>query len=220
MTEETKNEFPQRGAKDAIHTGIKTALSAIPVLGGSAAEIFAAVFVPPLEKRRDAFLQSLFERLQELESKIDGFKMESLKDNDRFISIVIHATQAAIRNHQEEKHKSLRNAVLNIAVGKIKEEIFDVLFIGLIESFTEWHILLLSKVGATYVPGMPAWKNAELCLPQLEEFPGLAEQLLTDLESHGLITINETLLQRGHQPPPVEVTMTGQQFLKFVQSPL
>jgi len=41
---------------DHAHMLIKAAISAIPVYGGPAAEIFSAIITPPLSKRRDKWI--------------------------------------------------------------------------------------------------------------------------------------------------------------------
>jgi hypothetical protein len=44
---------PKASMGDIAHTSTKAGLSAIPLVGGPAAEIFAAIITPPLTKRRD-----------------------------------------------------------------------------------------------------------------------------------------------------------------------
>ena len=51
--------------------------------------------------------------LQNLEEKVKGLTIDTLQDNDAFITTVMRATQSAIRNHQKEKLEALRNATLH-----------------------------------------------------------------------------------------------------------
>ncbi len=60
---------------------------------------------PPLEKRRNEWLDALGTRLVQLE-KEKGISLEDLKENDEFIDIVIQATQIALRSSQEEKKEA------------------------------------------------------------------------------------------------------------------
>lgn len=106
-------EKPKPDKKDVAHKAAKIVLSGIPWLGGPVAELFNTVIIPPLEKRRNKWIESIAEGLKELEEKVDDFKIENLKDNEMFITTVMHAKQVAIRNHQKEKLAALRNAVLN-----------------------------------------------------------------------------------------------------------
>ena len=63
------------------------------------------LITPPLEKRRNEWLDALGTRLVELE-KEKGISLEDLKENDEFIDIVIQATQIALRSSQEEKKEA------------------------------------------------------------------------------------------------------------------
>src|SRR5436309_15760455 len=101
---------------DTVHVVVKAGLSAIPVLGGPAAEIFAHIIVPPLTKRRDEWLQSIAEGLTALERRVDKFSFDSLATNDAFVTMLMEASQIAIRNHAKVKREALRNAVLNAAL--------------------------------------------------------------------------------------------------------
>ena len=82
MTED-KLQVPKKTKGDAAHAIAKAGLSAIPVIGGPAAELFQNVIQPPLEKRRIEWMQQVGEKLQELEE--NGLKMEDLKENEEFI---------------------------------------------------------------------------------------------------------------------------------------
>ncbi len=46
----------RRSAGDVVHAVTKAGLSAIPVAGGPAVELFQFVVQPPLEKRREAWM--------------------------------------------------------------------------------------------------------------------------------------------------------------------
>jgi hypothetical protein len=58
----------------------------------------------------------------------------------------MHATQAAIRNHQKEKLEALRNAVLNSAEKNALDEDIKLMFVSLIDTFTPWHLRILSSL--------------------------------------------------------------------------
>jgi hypothetical protein len=60
------------------------ALSAIPVVGGAAKELFNTVIAPPLAKRQAEWMESIAERLEMLEKQVAGFKIESLSTNSLF----------------------------------------------------------------------------------------------------------------------------------------
>ena len=55
MTDE-KLQVPERSMADAAHALVKAGLSAIPMVGGPAVELFQYVVQPPLERRREAWM--------------------------------------------------------------------------------------------------------------------------------------------------------------------
>ena len=69
---------------------------------------------------------------------------ESLKENPTFISVMLQASQAALRAHQEEKLTALRNSVLNAAAGVEIDEDLQAIFLNLIDTFTPWHLRVLA----------------------------------------------------------------------------
>ena len=87
-----RDKLPKATAGDAAHTIAKAGLSAIPVIGGPAAELFSTVIIPPLTRRREAWLQSLADGLEALEKKVDGFSVQSLANNEEFVTMVVEAS--------------------------------------------------------------------------------------------------------------------------------
>lgn len=132
---------PSKSAGDAARSIAKAGLSAIPVIGGPAVELFQNVVQPPLEKRRAIWMARVGEKLQELER--NGLDLESLQENEQFISAAMYASQLALRTHQEEKLTALRNAVTNIAIGQAPEEALQHLFLDFVDSLTEIHLRIL-----------------------------------------------------------------------------
>jgi hypothetical protein len=136
---------PKAGVSDAVHTGVKAALSliSIPGVGGLAAEGFSALITPPIEKRRDQWIESIVNRLRELEDKFESFSIQELSQNELFISVLIQASKVVISTHQEEKINSLKNAVLNAAEPKNIDDNKQLTFIKFIDDFTDQHIKTL-----------------------------------------------------------------------------
>lgn len=52
---------------DIIYATVKAGLGSIPVLGSAATELFGLVVTPPLDKRRQEWMNEVAERLKELE---------------------------------------------------------------------------------------------------------------------------------------------------------
>jgi hypothetical protein len=218
---------------DVGHTIAKAGLASIPVVGGAAAEIFSAIIVPPLSKRRDKWIISIAEGLKELEDEVKGFKAEELSKNDTFITTVTHATQAAIRNHQAEKLEALRNAVLNSALPNPISEDIQLIFLNFIDTLTPCHLRVLKffenprawgeKHGITY----PDWYTGSTSVALEHTFPELSgkrefyDLLVKDLFSRGLMntdSLHTTVTGRGMLDS--HTTAMGQQFISFITSPI
>ena len=74
---------------------------------------------------------------------VQGFNIENLKDDEPFVSAVMNASQAAMREHPRQKLDSLRDAVLNVARGPDLSEDEEVIFLFLMNQFTPWHLRIL-----------------------------------------------------------------------------
>lgn len=145
-----KIEVPEKSKGDTAHAIIKAGLSAIPIVGGPAAELFQNVVQPPLEKRRNKWVNQVGEKLKELEAK--GLNLEELQQNEQFISSVMHASQLALRTHQTVKLNALRNALVNIATGQGPEEAIQHMFLDFIDSLSEMHLRILKIFQAPVPP--------------------------------------------------------------------
>ncbi|WP_147869433.1 hypothetical protein [Stieleria maiorica] len=133
---------PKESSGDLAHAATRGALGAIPFGGTAAVEIFNRIVAPPLERRRDEWRRRVGERLDALEQsgKVD---VDSLHENDVFVTTLMHASHAAVRNHREEKLKALGNAVLNAALPEAIDEHLQQMFIHYVDEFTVWHIRIL-----------------------------------------------------------------------------
>lgn len=123
---------PKSESKDIAYTLVKAAVASIPVVGGAAAEIFQVVITPPLDRRRNAWMERIGNSLLILEQR-KVIDLEELQNNKIFASVLVQASQAAIRNHNEEKLKALQNAILNSAQGISIVEDFQVMFVRFID---------------------------------------------------------------------------------------
>ncbi|MBA7468120.1 hypothetical protein ES707_03361 [subsurface metagenome] len=221
MKKEMK-KLPKPSAGDSLHTAIKAGLSAIPGLGGPAAELFNNVIIPPLAKRRNEWLNSLAEALNELQKKIDGFKINELVSNDTFLSFLMQATQVAIRNHQKEKLKFLRDAVLNIAIQPPNEHIESVL-VSFLDIATPWHIKILKfysnpkaeveKANIKLESGDHLSHLVSKVFPELEKKEAFRLQVERDLLHYGLILPESAWYTE-------RTTNSGDELLKYLIDPI
>jgi hypothetical protein len=229
MSDEKKYQSPQPDKLDVAHALVRTALSTIPLVGGPAVELFAATVTPPLEHRRQEWMQEIGEALHKLEEE-RKINLDDLKNNPAFIDTILHASQAALRNSQEDKRQALRNAVLNAALPNPPEEAVQQIFIDLVDTFTAWHLRILRlfqdpslwfETHGLQLRGSSLALVLEAALPELRGRRSFYEQIWHDLYTRSLVTIeglhgmmtNQGLSQK-------RTTDMGEQFLRFIEEPL
>lgn len=217
-----KLQEPNRNKTDVAHAVVKAGLSAIPVVGGPAAELFQTVIQPPLEKRRAEWMAQVGEKLNELED--DGLKLEDLQENEEFISAVMHASQIALRTHQNEKLDALQNAILNVAKGQGPDEALQNVFLNLVDSYSELHLRILKLFQSpTPPPGMSMGGLSNVLehnIPELNGRREMYDQLWKDLYSRGLVSTEGLhVTMTGHGLGEKRTTETGDAFLRFIEEP-
>lgn len=215
-------DIPESSTGDSIHTLIRVGLSAIPIAGGPASELFAYVVLPPLTKRRDEWLQSIAEGLRALEDKVESFSVESLSQNEEFISMLLEASHIALRNHQKEKRESLRNAVLNTAL-QAPEEHAKLILMQFISVSTPWHLKVLkfyqspekyiNEADITAATGAYLSHYVQNVFKELEGNDAFRLQIERDLLHFGLILPEEAWYSS-------RTTNTGDKILELIASPI
>lgn len=216
---------PEETAGDKVYAVARAALSSVPLVGSAGAELMGLVLAPPLVKRRDEWLDSLATRLRDLEEKVQGFKVENLADNEAFVSATLQATQVALRTHEKEKLDALRNAVLNVAVGKMPDEGLRTIFLGLVEALTPVHLRLLAIVDDADEndPRLVLRAIRMESLRLRDEHGEIVAQLVRGLRDAGLVKAAE--IPPASRPEPEipfygVITAFGRAFLTFVSSPV
>lgn len=215
-----KLQVPESSKGDVAHAVAKAGLSAIPLVGGPAVELFQLLVQPPLERRREDWMRSVGERLEDLASK--GISLDSLRDNEQFISAVMHATQIALRTHETLKRDSLRNALVNIAIGQAPEEAIQHIFFELVDSLTELHIQILSVFQRPTPPsnlGMGGLVHVlEGAIPNLRGRRELYDKLWKDLYLRGLINTDSLhVTMSGQGLRQKRTTELADEFLSFIR---
>lgn len=215
-----KTPKPTKG--DAAHTIVKAGISAIPVVGGPGVELFQYLVQPPLDKRRAEWMEEVGEKLHELEER--GFDIESLSDNEGFISAVMHASQMAMRTHKDEKREALKNAVLNVAIGHSPGEALEHMFLDWIDSLSVLHLQVLKLFqNPTPPPNMSMGGLSsvlEYNMPQLRGHDSTYLQIWRDLYSRGLVnTDNMNMTMSGSGLGARRTTPLGDSFLSFITEP-
>jgi hypothetical protein len=190
-------------ARDYAHRAVRVGLGFIPVLGAVAAEIFDIAISTPAERRRDRWIIDVTEALAELAESQDGL-LERLGSDERFTTIVLQASSAAVRTHEEEKLCALRNAVLNAALAPSIHETEQQLFIQLVNDLTAWHLRVLQlfadwRRALSHYECRGSFRRSIVAMEyqEMTAHEHLVHQLTFDL-------VNRALLQPG-VPQPVGV---------------
>ncbi|MGN6656880.1 MAG: hypothetical protein ACTHJ9_16250 [Rhodanobacter sp.] len=215
-------EAPNASKGDIVHALAKAGLSAIPILGGPAAELFQLVIQPPLERRRAEWMAAIGEKLQELEDR--GVPLDDLAKNEEFISAVMHASNMALRTHQQEKLEALRNAVLNVAVGQAPDDALQHMFFRWIESLSPLHLRVLKLFQApTSQSGLSMGglnSVLEHNMPELRGKRHIYDQVWKDLYSSGLVnTENLHVTMSGNGLTAKRTSELGDAFIAFIAEP-
>lgn len=222
---------PPRGDRaDLLHRIERAAVASNPVTN-AIAEVLD-LLQSPLERRREEWFTLLWEAIRNLQSQVADLTDESLRDNEQFVTAVLHATQVALRSHQDEKREALRNAVLNVAVGTAPDEDQQLVFLHLIDVFTPWHLRLLRffqdprQVGESMGVQYPEWSMGgisnvlEHTYSELRGRREFYDQLVRELHDHGLLGIDGlhvTMTSSGMFAK--RTTGLGDQFVSFISAP-
>ena len=218
---EGREPFPQPSPLDRGHDAARALLSSLPGLGGPAATLLTLVLSPPLERRRTGWLNGLADRLARLEHTVEGLSLESLRDDENFITAATTATLIALRNHKAEKLEALQNAVVNVARGTESDTDLQAVFLSLVDYLTPLHMRLLrffqdprafdAKRWELPTPGIT---THDIVLAALPEIPPSAYDLLCgDLENRGLISLPRP---PGFGLTDERTTALGERFLRFI----
>ena len=239
MGEEKDKYIPPRpDAEDTKHGALKAVISAVPWIGGPAAEVFSMILAPPISRRRDEWMESVADGLRELEDKVEGFSIESLCGDESFVTTLMEASQIAVRNHQQEKLDSLRNAVLNSALPHAPRYDIQAMYLNAVDDFTPLHLRTLGFIAeqspwyfqenmraVDHLPPM----GLEEHFPELQQHPGLARMIVQDLATYGFvdrmcvrsgIVCSSELPKSDHYGTAASVVpYLGKQFLAFIKEP-
>lgn len=121
----------------------KAMIGSVPLVGSAASELLSLVISEPISKRRDEWMIKLYEELKTLEEVVNGFRIENLKYNEQFVTVVLNATQLAVRNHSEEKLSALKNACINTALKINTNEDKQLIFLKYVEELIPLDIKIL-----------------------------------------------------------------------------
>jgi hypothetical protein len=241
-----KLEPPKPSIRDHLHTGVRVGLAAVPDInvpdfgsipvGSIALELFNSTIQPPIQRRQQKWMEEVAQKLFELETN-GNVKIEDLKRNELFNSILIESTIVAMKTHNQQKREMLKTTVIHAALGITIDDDSAVLFIRYIEELTSRHILLLRQLHLHPEPLKTIKGYEELYKLFSEEVGSTVSKdafrfLCEDLATRGLIRISQdiddftdiyeasALLSDATNDnlPRIRVTILGNDFLAFVMT--
>lgn len=227
-------EPPKPDKWDNAHLLARAGIASIPLVGGAGLEFFNRVVAQPLERRRNAWMDTVAAGMRQLEES-QKCVIDDLPNNPAFIDTVMQATRAAVVTSQQEKWEALRNAVLNSAMPSAPEATIQAMFLNIIDSLTGLHIRVLdyivnfqqwhetrNKAPRYYSPLVPLWSIVADEFPELKDNETTALYILNDLQQRGLLEhppqhdMDITSLREGLPGRPHKL---AKEFLAFIREP-
>ncbi len=216
---------------EKAHRVARAAISAVPVMGGALVEAFSSLIEPPMARRKTEWMVQVTEAINKLYQK--GFVTEQdLQSNEKFFTTLVHASNVAIKNHEQEKLNALKNAVLNSALPDAPDDTLQQLFLNLIDSCTSWHIALLKLFQNPEIWAknnnhqFPSWSMGgltaviESAYPELGNEKDLYRLVWQELFRSGLLNtdgLGTTMSASGMLAK--RTTEIGDKFVKFISNP-
>ncbi|MBL8823790.1 MAG: hypothetical protein JNJ77_14470 [Planctomycetia bacterium] len=224
---------PKPEIRDTIHTLLRALISTIPIVGGPAVEIFNAILTPPIERRKNEWMCNVAQDLAQLQQNDDSLVDRIIAD-EKFVSVLLHATHVAIRNHQAEKLLALKTVVLNTAKGIDLNADLELLFIRYVDELSPSHLKVLEFLCSTERKVAHLIKYQQLYdefkkktnIDLSTDFFKLAcddlkarslVRVSSDLEDFpGLYVIQPLTAVSSNAKPTIIVTEIGHKFIDFV----
>ncbi|WPH22303.1 hypothetical protein [Variovorax paradoxus] len=216
MTESTFTP-PVPSGRDGAYAWAKVGLALIP----TANEILPMILQPPLERRRQAWMEAVGKRLLELEStgEVD---FEKLQQNEEFVSTVLQASAAAIKAHQQEKLDAFKNAVINVARGQAPEDALLHLFLNYVDQLSVFQIQMMQVMSnPTIPPGMSVGGLSHVLehnMPHARGKEPIYRKLWADLEARGLVQGNMGATMSAGGLQGNKNSDLGRRFLEFISA--
>jgi hypothetical protein len=222
-------KVPKQEAGDFAIAGLRAVAGSLPAVGAGATEFVNLFLRPPLERRRDKWMEEVAERLHKLESR--GIDLKALQNDERFIDTLMQATEVAKRNYQSEKWDALRNAIANSVGQTAPTESKRQMFLHFIDVLTVWHLKLLGffagpeeylrGVGKSLPQGgtgAPIRHGIEMAFPDLQGQHEFYDQIWNELRQRGLVVSEPPVGIVTFKSPGLgkQTTTFGDEFLNFI----
>ncbi len=212
-------EPPTGAVGDTAHLLGRAGLSLIPVLGGTAVEVFNALIQPPIEQRKNEWQVNVAETLKLLKERL--VKLEDLAKKDYFIDAVFQTSRIAIANNEKEKIEALKNALFNVGINDSPDRALQQIYFNYIDDFSGLHLKLLKlakslpeafKAGMSeFSPGSDFANFLDNNIPELKNKSDVRDVIWADLYSRKLVNFE------GLVPGKRLITTHGANFVLFIE---
>lgn len=210
---------PKQSSSDLAYHAVAAGVSAVPFVGGSAAELVQYWLAPPLTKRQQTWYEQVAEAIRSLQSQ------SVPTDSDEFVTAVVQASRIAMGTHLDAKLIMLKAAIVHAALPHHPSDIITMRFLRFVEELDPEHFALLAYLRdptghferngiakpSIYSGGTGSvFKEAQIPIQHLEiVLRDLGERALADAG-----TWNTMMTESGAWAP--RTTSLGNQLLDFV----
>lgn len=192
---------------------------------------FQQLVVPGIQKRQQAWQESVAEKINELDARGE-VDIDKLQDDPAFLDVLATATRVAMTTSNAAKREALRAAIANVATGDAPDESTRMMFLHYVEILTESHIQILKffdnppgwfTTAKLHQPQFHLTSNLEhvltLAMPVLKGRTAFYEQIVMELDTYGLakVKILRTSMS-GDGWKESRSTPWGKQFLRFIDT--
>ena len=211
---------------------VKGAVSAIPVVGGVISEV-GNLYLNPLEKRKQRWMSEVTLAIGDIEARF-GILPQQLQNDERFISFLYQSTILALKNHQQEKIRCLRSALVSVASPKAVTEDIAFQFLRYVDELTPSHLKILDCIH-THIGQFARLESLDQVFGSYTKLSSLMieriafRSFLQDLDGRFLIRIGDVeelpefasnasyIEDEASLRKRLEVTSLGRTFLEFIR---
>lgn len=197
----------------------KTLLSTIPIGGTLATTVWETVKNNKLDKRAKEWKLTVENRLSNIEISLD-----EIGESENFTTCILRTTELAARTKSTKKKEYLANALIN-SISLDIDEVKLLIFLNLIEKYTELHIIILDffsdPLKFDEVRNSNFYMESPMKLfyevhPTLIFQKDIIDLIVKELSVDGLLSsdsFNTMMTKEGAQSS--QITQLGNKFLEF-----
>lgn len=137
------SDLPKINKNDIIVSVAKSVGGIVPFAGNLISEILEQGLKPRLTTGMDIWMRGVSKRLENIEKDSSEIIISRLSNNEEFISILIEASQRAMKTHLPERRLILQNIIINSLKEKYTFE-DQTLFLTYLDRLSEAHIVILN----------------------------------------------------------------------------